>query len=74
MVCWHTNLTKEIFKDFNGKLQQYENKAAIYYGNAGGLKKNPLAIAKALDLAWKDGVKSQKLISCIERIITFIKK
>ena len=55
-------------------LKQFEDAAALCYGNAGGLKKNPLAIAKTLELAWEDGIKSQILIELTDRIVKFIKK
>lgn len=73
LIAWEANLTFEVEKDFDGNLKTYEDAAALDYGNAGGLKKNPLAIAKSLELAWNDGIKSKLLIDLTERIIEFIK-
>ncbi len=71
---WLTNLTHEISSDIGEGFKDYENKAAAHYGNAAKLKKNPLAIAKALELAWEDEVKSNKLLECVDRILSFIQE
>lgn len=74
LTAWQTNLTIEIMNELGEHLKKYEDAAALHYGNAGGLKKNPLAIAKTLELAWEDGIKSQILIELTDRIVEFIKK
>jgi len=74
LTAWQTNLTNEIINELGEDLKKYENEAAAFYGNAGGLKKNPLAIAKSLELAWNEGIKSQLLIELTERILEFVKK
>lgn len=74
LTAWQTNLTIEIMNELGENLKKFEDAAALHYGNAGGLKKNPLAIAKTLELAWKDGIKSQILIELTDRIVEFIKK
>jgi hypothetical protein len=74
LTAWQTNLTVEIMNELGASLKKHEDAAALHYGNAGGLKKNPLAIAKTLELAWDDGIKSQLLIDLTERIVEFIKK
>jgi predicted ATP-dependent endonuclease of OLD family len=74
LTAWQTNLTVEIMNELGDSLKKHENAAALYYGNAGGLKKNPLAIAKTLELAWNDGTKSQLLIELTDRVVEFIKK
>jgi len=74
LTAWKTNLTTKIMNEFGNNLKKYEDAVALYYGNAGGLKKNPLAIAKTLELAWEDGVKSLILIELTDRILEFIKK
>lgn len=71
LTTWKTNLTEEIKQELGDDLKKYEEKAAAYYGNAGGLKKNPLAIAKTLEYAWEDGVKSNLLIDLTDRIVEF---
>lgn len=73
LTAWETNLTLEIKKELGENLKKHEDAAALNYGNAGGLKKNPLAIAKTLELAWNDGIKSQLLIDLTDRIVEFIK-
>ena len=74
LTAWQTNLTKEIIDELGQDLKKYEDEAAAFYGNAGGLKKNPLAIAKSLELAWNEGIKSQLLIDLTDRIVEFVKK
>jgi putative ATP-dependent endonuclease of OLD family len=74
LTAWQTNLTVEIMNELGDSLKKHEDAAALHYGNAGGLKKNPLAIAKTLELAWNDGTKSQLLIELTDRIVEFIKK
>lgn len=74
LTAWQTNLTIEIMNELGEHLKKYEDAAALHYGKAGGLKKNPLAIAKTLELAWEDGIKSEILIELTDRIVEFIKK
>lgn len=71
LTAWKTNLTEEISLEFGAALQKFEDKAAAFYGNAGGLKKNPLSIAKTLELAWEEGVKSNLLLALTDRISEF---
>lgn len=73
LTAWSTNLTKVIEEEFGSDYTKYTNEASDFYGNVGGLKKNPLAIAKALELAWNDGYKSQHLLDLVKRIIKFSK-
>jgi len=74
LTAWRTNLTIEIMNELCDNQKKFEDEAALHYGNAGGLKKNPLAIAKTLELAWEEGIKSQILIELTDRIVEFIKK
>jgi len=74
LIAWQTNLTVEIMNELGADFKNYEDAAALYYGNAGSLKKNPLAVAKSLELAWNDGVKSKLLIDVIDKIVDFIEK
>ncbi len=74
LTGWQTNLTMEIVKELGDDLKKHEDAAALHYGNAGGLKKNPLAIAKALEFAWNDGIRSQLLTDLTDRIVEFVKK
>lgn len=72
LTAWQTNLTNEITNELGADLKKFEDKASAFYGNAGNLKKNPLAIAKTLELAWESGLKSKLLIDLTERISTFL--
>lgn len=74
LSCWQTNLTETIKAEFGADWQTYRDKASAFYDNAGDLEKNPLAIAKTLELAWADGKKSQILLDLVDRIIEYADK
>jgi predicted ATP-dependent endonuclease of OLD family len=71
LSCWMTNLTDTIKMEFGADWQAYREKASAFYDNAGDLEKNPLAIAKTLELAWADRKKSQILLNLIDRMIDY---
>jgi len=73
LTCWKTNLIDEIKQEFGADLEKFKNKSFAFYDNAGDLDKNPLAIAKTLELAWADGKKSILLSELTDRIIEFAK-
>ncbi|OEF03090.1 hypothetical protein A136_07035 [Vibrio crassostreae 9ZC13] len=66
---WKTNITNTIGPEFGEDWKQHEDQAAAYYGNAGGLKKNPLAVSRALESAWKAGLKSDTLQELVNSIL-----
>lgn len=72
-VMWKNNITETIREDLGSKWDYYKNKGEEFYGKPGGLNKNPLLIARALESAWKDNVKSNSLLKLVENIITFVK-
>ena len=74
LYMWNTNLTKIINNELGADWNKYLEQSYNYYGNPGGLKKNPLSIARALKLAWEDDVKSNKLIKLVKGIVEFAKK
>lgn len=71
LICWSTNLTDEIASEFGDDWTKYRDESLTFYGQAGDLQKNPLAIAKTLEFAWLKGKKSAMLTDVAERIITF---
>jgi len=71
LSCWHTNLTDTIKNEIGPDWQKYRDRSSAIYDNAGDLEKNPLAIAKTLELAWNDGVRSSILIDLVNDIIKF---
>lgn len=71
LCCWQTNLTMTVKGEFGENWQKYRDKAAVLYDNAPDLEKNPLAVARMLELAWNDGVKSKTLIDLTAQIIRF---
>ncbi|MFM4828651.1 ATP-dependent nuclease [Aeromonas rivipollensis] len=66
---WKTNITNTIFQEFDGRWKEHEDRAAAHYGNVGGLKKNPLAVSRALESAWADGLKSTTLQELVNNIL-----
>ena len=68
---WKTNITDTVGAELGEQWKAHEDKAAAHYGNAGSLKKNPLAVSRALESAWGKGLKSQALIDLVEDILDF---
>ncbi|BFM15618.1 ATP-dependent endonuclease [Maricurvus nonylphenolicus] len=66
---WMTNLTDVISSELGENWKTHEDKAAAYYGNAGGLKKNPLAISRALETAWQAKIISPTLMELVGAIL-----
>lgn len=73
-TCWSTNITHTIKSEIGKDLEPYKAETEKIYGQAGGLEKNPLAIAKKLQLAWDAGIKSNILLKLCEDILKFAKK
>lgn len=69
LIMWKTNITNTIGPEFGEAWKQHEDKAAAIYGNAGGLKKNPLVVSRALESAWKAGLKSETLQNLVNHIL-----
>lgn len=74
LTCWQNNIGDTVASEIGADWKSYEDKAAAAYENAGGLNKNPLAVAKALELAWTDKKVSESLLKLIDRIIEFASK
>jgi putative ATP-dependent endonuclease of the OLD family len=70
-VMWSHNLTQLIENEIGSSWQRYRDNAESYYGQPGGLQKNPLAISRALDVAWNVGEKSTSLEKLAIDIISF---
>jgi len=66
---WKTNITNTVGPEFGEDWKAHEDLAASYYGNAGGLKKNPLAVSRALESAWNAGLKSTKLQELVDSLL-----
>ena len=73
LYMWKTNLTKIIEDEFGENWKKYQDSAYDYYGTPGGLKKNPLAIARALKSAWEHDLKSYSLGNLVRDIVKFAK-
>lgn len=67
---WKTNITDTVGPEFGEDWKKHENQAAAYYGNQKGLKKNPLAVSRALESAWAAGLKSKKLQELVNSILS----
>ncbi len=73
-TCWKTNIGNEVSSEFGVDWGKYKTEAEKFYENPGGLNKNPLAIAKILEMAEKDNKESQLLTDLVLRIIDFADK
>jgi len=69
MTMWSTNITLITESDLGDRWKEFQDESAAYYSNAGSLNKNPLAVAKALELAWDQEIKSQALINLVNNIL-----
>ena len=70
-VMWKHNLTKLVESEIGVNWPIHVNTAATHYGQPGGLKKNPLAISRALEAAWKHGEKSASLERLSRDVVVF---
>lgn len=70
-VMWAKNMTAMIEEEMGAKWHQYMQAACDKYGHPGGLQKNPLAIAYAMELAQNEGTKSVSLVRLITKILDF---
>lgn len=74
LVMWQFNLTELVRAEIGPNWAGHLDAAAVYYGQAGGLKKNPLAISRALDSAWIAGDKSVSLEKLANSVSAFAEK
>ncbi|NWO57051.1 ATP-dependent nuclease [Chromohalobacter israelensis] len=67
---WKTNITKTVGPELGEQWKQHVDQAAAYYGNAGGLNKNPLAVSRALESAWESGLRSEALQDLVNEMLS----
>lgn len=70
-TIWKTNLTRLVEQEMGDSWKTHVDLAAAYYGQPGGLEKNPLAVSRALETAWASGHRSGSLIRLAKNIISF---
>lgn len=70
-VMWKNNLTELIEDEIGINWLTHVNAAAKHYGQPGGLKKNPLAISRALEAAWNNGDRSPSMEKLAANLISF---
>lgn len=68
--AWKTNLGTEVKNEIPSWSTFYTTSCSEF-GNAADLHKNPMVIARTLELAWEKGEKSQSLERLINSIIEF---
>ena len=71
LTMWSTNITHTVEEELGETWKQHCDAAAAHYGNAGGLKKNPLAVSRALESAWNNDIRSPSLQQLATNIISF---
>lgn len=67
---WKTNITTTVGPELGEQWKQHVDQAAAYYGNAGGLSKNPLAVSRALESAWDSGLRSEALQDLVDEMLS----
>ncbi len=67
---WQTNITETVGPELGEQWKQHVDQAAAYYGNAGGLNKNPLAVSRALESAWASGLRSEALQDLVDEMLS----
>lgn len=71
LCLWKENMTVLVSAEFGDTWQEHFDRARAHYGNAHDLTKNPLAISRAVESAWKSGRRSESLVDLSERIVSF---
>ncbi len=66
---WKTNITDTIGPEFGDDWKKCQDQAYAHYGNAGGLQKNPLAVARTLEYAWNSGLRSTTLQELVNSLL-----
>ncbi|MDG4554435.1 MAG: AAA family ATPase [Candidatus Competibacter sp.] len=67
---WKTNITDSVGAELGESWKKHEDQAAAHYGNTGGLKKNPLAVSRALEGAWNSGLRSATLQELVNSLLS----
>lgn len=71
LTLWKENLTDHVSAELGDEWKRHFDASRAHYDNAPDLKKNPLAISRALELAWNENVRSTSLIALVDRIVNF---
>jgi hypothetical protein len=71
LTMWKDDLTTMVEAEMGSNWKSHVEASAAFYGQPGGLKKNPLAVSRALESAWKSGDKSPSLEKLANNIIEF---
>lgn len=71
LTLWKENLTDHVAIELGAEWQRHFDVSRAHYDNAPDLKKNPLAISRALESAWNANVRSESLCALTDRIVTF---
>jgi predicted ATP-dependent endonuclease of OLD family len=71
LTMWKSNLTELVKREKGENWKTHVDSAAAYYGQPGGLDKNPLAVSRALKSAWDSGESSGSMIRLSKNIIKF---
>jgi len=66
---WKTNITNTVGPEFGEQWKEHEDQAAAFYGNPGGLKKNPLAVSRSLESAWNAGLRSETFQELVHSLL-----
>jgi putative ATP-dependent endonuclease of the OLD family len=73
LTVWSANIGTVVQSEIGAVWSGHFNEAKKYFGNAAKLEKNPLAVAKTLELAWNAGHKSASLSKLVKNVTAFAK-
>jgi len=73
LTVWANNMGSVVKGEIGAAWQGHFDGACAALGNPGNLHKNPLAVAKALELAWNAGHKAASLTKLVKNIAAFAK-
>lgn len=73
-TIWSTEIGAVAKEEVGASWSEYFQVACAHYGDPGGLQKNPLAISKTLEAAWKAGAKSKSLVRLAENVLALAGK
>ncbi len=73
LVLWKTNITDLVETELGENWKSHFDAACAHYGNAANLKKNPLAVSRALESSWNDNQRSGSLERVADNIVKYAK-
>jgi len=71
MCMWKENMGATVSEEIGGDWSSYKNSSAATFDHPGSLAKNPLAVSRAVELAWNDGHRLPSVQALCTSILEF---